>query len=118
MAWQAPGWVAAGVALFWLGAALDLATWIVTSILALYVAKDLALYPAMRAVFRTPAPTRPIGQRAEALESLAPSGYVRVNGELWKARAHGGDIRAGDAVIVRAAEGLTLIVEKEEGRIG
>lgn len=112
VAWQAPGWVVAGAVLLWLGQVIGIATWVVALALALYVGKDLALYPAMRAVFKTAEPTRPIGRRAEAVERLAPSGYVRVNGELWKARARGGEVRAGDEVVVCAAEGLTLIVEK------
>ena len=112
MAWQAPGWVVAGAILIWLGQLVGIATWIVALALVLYVAKDVALYPAMRAVFRTAEPTRPIGRRAQAVERLEPSGYVRVNGELWRARARGGQVRAGDEVVVSAAEGLTLIVEK------
>jgi membrane protein implicated in regulation of membrane protease activity len=112
VAWQAPGWVIAGVALFWLRDMFGLSAWTVTVALALYVAKDLVLYPAMRAVFRAPVPTRPIGRRAEAVERLAPSGYVRVDGELWKARARGGDVARDEHVIVQDADGLTLIVEK------
>jgi membrane protein implicated in regulation of membrane protease activity len=93
-----------------------LPTWLAIVALALYIGKDLALYPAMRQVFQAPPPARPIGQRAEAVERLAPGGYVRVNGELWKARARGGEVAAGDAVVVRDAEGLTLIVESPERR--
>jgi membrane protein implicated in regulation of membrane protease activity len=112
LAWQAPGWVIAAVALFWICLVFDLATWLAVVALALYIGKDLALYPAMRQVFRAPPPARPIGHRAAAVEHLAPCGYVRVNGELWKARALGGDTAPGDEVVVRDAEGLTLIVEK------
>jgi membrane protein implicated in regulation of membrane protease activity len=60
-------------------------------------------------------PTRPIGQRAEAVVRLAPSGFVRVNGELWKARVPHGDVSAGEVVVVRAADGFTLIVERPNG---
>ena len=105
----------AAVVLFWLREAFGLATWLAAAALALYVGKDLALYPAMRTLFRAPVPTRPIGQRAEAVERLAPSGYVRVNGELWKARVRHGDVGPGEAVVVRAADGLTLIVERPNG---
>jgi hypothetical protein len=52
-------------------------------VLVLYVGKDLLLYPAMRAVFRPPAPSVPLGARGKAIDRLAPSGYVRVNGVLW-----------------------------------
>jgi len=116
LAWQAPSWLIAGAALFWLWETVGLATWLAIGALALYVAKDLALYPALRATFRAPAPTRPIGRRAQAVERLAPSGYVRVDGELWNARAVGGHVTAGSAVIVRAADGFTLIVEADSAR--
>jgi membrane protein implicated in regulation of membrane protease activity len=112
LAWQVPGWVLAALVLTWIRLVFDLATWLAVVALALYIGKDLALYPAMRAVFRAPSPSCPIGERAEAVERLAPGGYVRVNGELWKARALGGYVEAGDAVVVREADGLTLIVEK------
>ena len=112
LAWQAPGWLIAAVVLLWLREAVGLATWLVVLALVLYIGKDVVLYPAMRAVFRAPAPPVPIGRRAEAVDRLAPCGYVRVDGELWKARALGGDVAPGGTVIVRDAEGLTLIVER------
>ena len=112
VAWQVPGWLVAALVLFLLCEALGLAPWLAGVVLALYVGKDLALYPAMRVVFRTPSPAIPIGERAVAVDRLAPSGYVRVNGELWRARAPSGDLPSGTGVIVRAAEGFTLIVER------
>jgi membrane protein implicated in regulation of membrane protease activity len=112
VAWQAPGWLVAVLVAIVLHQALGLGVWLVISALVLYVGKDLVLYPAMRAVFRPPAPSVPLGQRAKAIDRLAPSGYVRVNGVLWSARLRAGEIDAGSDVIVRDAEGLTLIVEK------
>ena len=105
----------AAVVLLWLREVLGLATWMAAAALAVYVGKDLALYPAMRILFRAPAPTWPIGRRAETVERLAPSGYVRVNGELWKARVRHGDVGPGEVVVVRTADGLTLIVERPNG---
>jgi membrane protein implicated in regulation of membrane protease activity len=112
LAWQLPGWVIAALVLLAMHLVFGLPTWLAVVALALYIGKDLALYPAMRQVFQAPLPARPVGQRAHAVERLAPEGYVRVNGELWKARARSGDIAAGDAVVIRDAEGLTLIVER------
>ena len=112
LAWQAPGWLVAAGALFWLRAALGIATWLVVLMFILYVGKDLLLYPALRGVLRPPSPAAPIGRRGHAVERLAPAGHVRVNGELWNARTRGADVAAGGAVLVLDAEGLTLIVEK------
>lgn len=111
VAWQIPGWLVAALVLFLLCQALGLAPWAAGVVLVLYVGKDLVLYPAMRVVFRTPPPAIPIGEWAVAVDRLAPSGYVRVNGELWRARVLGGDVPSGAGVVVRAAEGFTLIVE-------
>lgn len=110
--WQAPGWLVAAVVLFWLHEAFGLTTWLAVVAFTAYVGKDLALYPAMRAVFRPPAPSVPIGRRATAVNHLAPTGLVRVDGELWNARVRGGAVPINGEVIIREAEGLTLIVEK------
>lgn len=110
---QIPGWL--GAALFlWLGVTVGLPVWLAASFWAAWVVKDLVLFPAMRAVFRPPAATRPIGARAQTVDRLAPSGYVRVNGELWPARTHGAVIEPGHPVIVTSASGLTLIVEEAD----
>ena len=51
-----------------------------------------------------------IGQRALVAAECRPVGQVRVVGELWQARCDpGADV--GDEVIVKALDGLTLVVE-------
>jgi membrane-bound serine protease (ClpP class) len=52
-----------------------------------------------------------IGQRALVSAECRPFGQVRVVGELWQARCDpGADV--GDEVIVKALDGLTLVVER------
>jgi membrane protein implicated in regulation of membrane protease activity len=51
-----------------------------------------------------------IGQRALVAADCRPLGQVRVVGELWRARCDAG-ADAGDEVIVKALDGLTLVVE-------
>lgn len=51
-----------------------------------------------------------VGKTGVALGALWPEGQVKVGGELWKARFHGG-CEAGSRVVVRAVDGLTLVVE-------
>jgi len=51
-----------------------------------------------------------VGQRAIAVGSLRPSGHVRIHGELWSARCDAG-CDAGAAVVVRAVDGLVLVVD-------
>jgi membrane-bound ClpP family serine protease len=81
-----------------------------------YVVKDLALYPAMRCVFRPPEGTRPIGKRGEVVHALDPLGYIRVEGELWQAKspASSAPLPVGCHVVVRAAEGLMLLVDEAD----
>jgi membrane-bound serine protease (ClpP class) len=51
-----------------------------------------------------------IGAEAEVVAPCKPLGSVRVAGELWQARCDAGAAR-GDIVLVRALDGLTLVVE-------
>jgi len=47
----------------------------------------------------------------ETIEALAPIGYVRVHGEMWKAESVSGNIEKGKKVRVMRMEGLKLFVE-------
>ncbi len=51
-----------------------------------------------------------VGQTAVASSALRPEGQVRIAGELWAARSSAG-ADAGDEVVVRGVEGLTLLVD-------
>jgi membrane-bound serine protease (ClpP class) len=51
-----------------------------------------------------------VGATGEATERLAPSGQIRVLGELWQARSSS-EVPAGSPVRVVAADGLTVEVE-------
>lgn len=108
--WQAPGWLVVAVALAWLALAFGLPTWVATLAAVANVAKDLLLFPALRATLRPPASPRHVGAVGQAVEPLAPAGLVRINGELWTARTLGATVPKGSPVVVRGAEGLTLIV--------
>jgi membrane protein implicated in regulation of membrane protease activity len=52
-----------------------------------------------------------IGRGATVVTACQPSGQVRLGGETWHARCDQG-AAPGDAVVVRARDGLTLIVER------
>ena len=54
-----------------------------------------------------------VGTLGEALTTLAPRGQVKIDGEIWEARAEQG-VRAGDTVRVTRVDGLTLEVEQAE----
>ncbi len=107
---QAPGWIAVAAALAGLGWLAALPAWIVPVGVATVVVKDLAMYRFVRHALDPPR-ARLLGARGRAVERLAPTGYVRVDGELWRAETAGGEIAAGTEVVVREANGLTLRVE-------
>ncbi len=111
--YQVPGWVLAaavlGLLTEWVGLPLVAAA----AALAVMVLKDLALYPVTRRSYE-PAPHGPaqlVGEDGVAVETLAPIGYVRIRGELWRAEAaEPSPIPAGSRVRVAAIRDLTLLV--------
>ena len=52
-----------------------------------------------------------VGRTAVALGAIAPRGQVRVGGEIWEARSES-PLARGDEAVVRAVEGLTLVVDR------
>lgn len=111
---QVPGWVLALALGWWIRTSFDAPVWSAPAILLAWVVKDMALYPLLRSAYEVneaPPVERLIGRRGVAVEPLSPAGYVRIGGELWRARA--GDaapIATGLAVEVVGAEGLVLSV--------
>ncbi len=51
-----------------------------------------------------------IGRSAVVVRALAPQGQVKLDGEVWQARASV-ELLPGDEVVVTAIEGLVLAVE-------
>jgi membrane-bound ClpP family serine protease len=53
-----------------------------------------------------------------AEERIAPSGYIRVSGELWQSEVMGKKtpIEKGETVLVKGAYGLTLLVQPTQKR--
>jgi len=52
------------------------------------------------------------GDDAEAIEDLDPGGFVRYNGEYWKARSVSGRVEKGSKVLVVGKEKFVLLVER------
>ncbi len=51
-----------------------------------------------------------VGRTAVVVRALAPDGQVKLDGEVWQARASV-DLLPGDEVVVTAVDGLVLAVE-------
>lgn len=113
---QLPGIFVIGAGLLLLRHWVGIPTWAAWGIFALWIVKDVALFPFLwRSYCTSPASMRNslVGQPGIAREDLAPAGRVRIGGELWNAEGSPGCglISAGSAVTVREVKGLTLIVE-------
>ena len=121
---QLPGLAVLVMVLIVLRRWVDLPGWVMVTLLALWVAKDMVLFPFVWRSYDSDHATHGgdlIGERAVALESLEYSGYVRVRGELWKAEIIKGwsAVKKGEEVQIVSVDGLTLYVrpkkkEKEE----
>ena len=97
---------------------LDLSTRLVTLLIAVWVLKDILLFPWLRRSFEEgrPEDAQPmIGARGVAKGPLDPDGYVWIRGELWRAELVEGHppIEAGESLKVEDVRGLTLLVARE-----
>jgi membrane protein implicated in regulation of membrane protease activity len=113
---EAPGWMLAGLVLWFLVDQTGLAPWIGAALWALWFAKDIALFPWLRDAYEEGDPDATvalIGRTGLARKRLAPHGYVRIGSELWRAELAPGcpDVEAGGSVRVQSVRGLTLVVE-------
>ena len=115
---QIPSWVLLVSILYAVRSALNMSLWVAGALVGLWIVKDLALYPLLRRAYENDPRTggeRLVGYRGLTVTPLAPQGYIRVRGELWRAelRSSTAVIPKGTAVKIFAAEGLTLAVDQD-----
>jgi membrane protein implicated in regulation of membrane protease activity len=96
---------------------IDLAKYAFWGIVGLWILKDILLYPVVGRYYDPNYPKdrfSMIGLSGVAQEPLKPTGYVRVRGELWKAKIldQQTHINAGESIIIRGVDGLTLLVDQ------
>ena len=97
----------------------DISPRVAVGVLALWVAKDILLFPLLRVAYESGgAPggaDAMVGTRGVSSGALAPTGVVRVGAELWSAELEGdgATLPSGAPVRVRAVRGLTLLVEPD-----
>lgn len=116
---QIPGWVLVAVVLEVLRRWVDLPLWAAIALFLVWIVKDLILFPFLRPAYESGGKSgveRLIGVQGTAEERMAPSGYIRIGGELWRAEALQTDkpIPRGSRVRVQAVRGLTLLIQPEE----
>lgn len=92
---------------------LSLPLWACVVAIVLWIAKDAALYPVVKASYQAGSPTGPaslIGSLGTVRDALDPIGLIKIGPELWKAKSSA-PAAAGDVVRVVGCSGMTLLVE-------
>lgn len=93
--------------------------WFGGIIVLLWIVKDVIMFPFVWRAYEWDRPgisSKMIGERGIAKERLAPTGYIRIKGELWRAEniGDGPPIEKGEWVRVQEMEGLKLFVVLEK----
>ena len=95
---------------------VELPAWFTWGLVIIWVVKEAALFPLVWRAYdwdHAGESNSMVGLRGVVQERLAPSGSVRVRGELWRAKVMGDgpSIDKGEVIQVREIRGLTLFVE-------
>jgi membrane protein implicated in regulation of membrane protease activity len=117
---EIPGWVLLAFFLWVLVNSDAVPRWGSIAFFVIWVVKDLVQFPWLRSAYEGEVRTgteRLVGMKASAQSNLDPEGYVRINGELWRAQVKTGNppIRRHSGVRILGARGLTLLVELDGG---
>ena len=89
--------------------------WVVWVTIPLLLVKDVIMFPYIWRAYDKANPNAMIGAEGTVTDKLSPSGYVRIQGELWRAIVidSGSVIEEGETVTVTNIDGLTLHVQSE-----
>jgi membrane-bound ClpP family serine protease len=118
LGFEAPSWVLLAAVLGVLMAVWDLSLGISALVLALWIVKDLALFPILRIAYEPAGGSggaeNLIGALGTVSADLDPEGWVQIGPERWRALVsrESAPLPAGTQVRVTAVEGLLLRVER------
>lgn len=116
---QIPGLVLFGLVLVLSQRWFFLTPWLLGSLMILWILKDVILFPLVWRSYdiqdKTDDPQL-INAQGVAFERLAPFGYIRIRGELWRAELMSGvlPVEKGEIVQVIGRNNLVLLVKKVE----
>ncbi len=113
---QLPGIVLLVLILVFVQRWVDLPAWVFWGSIAIWVVKDAILFFFVRKAYDWDHPqgvNSMVGAQGVAKERLAPSGYVQVRGELWRAELMEGSppLEKGERVRIEGVRGLRLFVQ-------
>lgn len=111
---QVPGWVIVAIGAM-VASSYGADPRLAWTIAGAWVAKDLVAYPFVRRAYeRSRSGTEAlVGSVGIVRDTLAPSGWVTIRGEVWRAELDagaGGSVAAGRKVRVQSVAGRTLRV--------
>ena len=89
--------------------------WVVWLTIPLLIVKDVIMFQFTWHAYDKANQNAMIGAEGTVTDKLSPSGYVRIQGELWRAIVidSGSVIEEGETVTVTNIDGLTLHVQSE-----
>jgi membrane protein implicated in regulation of membrane protease activity len=95
---------------------VDLSPWFFWGSVFIWIVKDVILFPFVWQAYdwsRSRDLHSLVGTEGIVEERLAPSGYIRVHGELWQAEMirEGPPIEKGEGVRIQGIRGLMLLVQ-------
>ena len=113
---QIPGLVLLILILILVRRWVDFPSWFFWGSVFIWIVKDAVLFPFVWRAYdwsRSRDVHSLVGTEGIVEERLAPSGYIRVHGELWQAEMirEGPPIEKGEGVRIQGIRGLVLLVQ-------
>jgi membrane protein implicated in regulation of membrane protease activity len=94
--------------------AINIPIWgLILMMIALGVYNYINYRLGKKALIKKPMVSPDIGSRGRTTTPVSPTGYVRVNGELWRASSNS-NIDVGEEITVVGIEGMTLLISPVE----
>jgi membrane-bound serine protease (ClpP class) len=94
--------------------AINIPIWgLILMMIALGVYNYMTYRLGKKTLVRKPVISLDIGSRGRATTLISPTGYVRVNGELWQASSSS-TIDIGEEIVVIGIEGMKLLISPAE----
>ncbi len=113
---QLPGLAVLILILILLHSWFNIPTWLLWTAITAWIAKDVIMFPFVWRAYDKFSPDVLVGSQGKAIERLAPTGYIMIKGELWRAQTinDSSPIEKGDTVTVSDTKGLTLLVQPQD----
>ncbi len=114
---QIPALVLLTIGMYIIKKLVDIPLWLFWTVITIWALKDLLMFPKVWRAYDSANLTqvdRLIGKNAVVVNVLNPAGYVRIDGELWKAevKESSAEVSKGKTVKIKSVEGMKLLVEE------